>query len=126
MDDVGEQLVSDPKSLAIFSGGAHHYNLFLIYVTQFMFLNNEIQRQALRQAQYILCFDNVKHRMGLKTLSKQIFGNADFLNAAIMDRGPYEFLLLDLRPELTKEFLRCRSGPFCDNLLVYVPIKRLQ
>ncbi len=127
LDDVGEQLVADRNALSLFSGGVHHYNLFLIYVTQFLFLNNEVQRQALRQSQYIMCFPNIKHRAGLRALSKQIFDSSTFLQEAIQDRGPYEYILVDLRPYLLQECLRCRSGPYNPSaeMFVYLPsIKR--
>ncbi len=127
LDDLSENLATDSEALSMFSGGAHHYALFLIYVTQFLYLNNEIQRQAMRQASHLICFDNVKHRTDLRTLSQQIFQNSSFLPEAMADlhkvMGPYHYLQLDLRPYLDKECLRCRSGPFqtIDDIFVYMP-----
>ncbi len=83
LDDLCENLASDPGALSMFSGGAHHYSLFLVYMTQFLYFNNEIQRQAMRQASHLICYDNVKHRSGLKTLSQQIFQNSSFLPEAM-------------------------------------------
>ncbi len=128
LDDIAEQLAADPQSLPLFSGGVHHHSLFLIYVTQFLFLQNDVQRQALRQTQFMLIFDNVKHRSGLKTLSQQIFQSTTFLPEAMAEQhrsmGPYHPLLLDLRPYLSKDVLRCRSGPFFPDkgLFIYVPL----
>ncbi len=129
LDDLCENISADPAALSMFSGGAHHYSLFLVYVTQFLYLNNEIQRQAMRQASHLICFDNVKHRSGLKTLSQQIFQNSSFLPEAMQDlhkaKGPYHYLQLDLRPYLEKECLRCRSGPFQvpEDITMYTPRK---
>ncbi len=125
IDDCCECIAESKRALQLFTGQVHHYNIFLIFVSQHLFMNSQIFRLCLRQSQYLLLFHSPRQRQAIRTMSQQLFGKSNFLNEVLDSVGAYNPILVDLAPT-TKAVLQCRSGPWVlDNLdqhfFVYIP-----
>ena len=127
MDDEAEAAGRDQTILEIASGGAHHKNIFFIFITQHAYFS-DIHRLVMRQAPFLILWQNLKHPAHARRTSREIFGAADFLPDALQQlralRGPFgAYCLLDLRPELRYFELCCRSGPLFEgeDLYAFVP-----
>ncbi len=122
IDDCCEDIAQSKKALQLFSGQIHHLNLFLIFVSQHLFMNNNIFRLCLRQSQYLLLFHSPRQRQAIRTLSQQLFVKPNFLNDVLESAGAYNPVLIDLLPT-TNTVLQCRSGPWVDlcEYFIYVP-----
>jgi hypothetical protein len=123
VDDEAEAAGRDETILEIASGGAHHKNIFFIFITQHAYFT-DIHRLVMRQAPFLILWQNLKHPAHARRTSREIFGSADFLPDALQQlralRGPFgAYCLLDLRPELRHFELCCRSGPVFDGEDLY-------
>jgi hypothetical protein len=115
LDDEAEAAGRDPTVLRVASGGAHHTQILFILLSQHPYLS-DIQRYVMRQASYVIIYQNLKHQTHARKVSTEIFGHAGFLQDVhrIMraKRGPHgAYALLDMRPSLINVELCCRSGP---------------
>ena len=115
------------KTLAkLFTQGAHHRNLTVVFIVQNLFHQGDSMRSVSLNAHYMLLFKNPRDKGQVRALGSQMFpGDANYLVSAYCDATEerYGYLLLDLHPE-TPEPLRVRTGIYRDDVpYVYVPKK---
>ena len=103
------------KTLAkMFTQGAHHRNLTVVFIIQNIFHQDSSMRTISLNAHYMVLFKNPRDKGQVRTLGSQICpGKSDFLTSAFQDatKDRYGYLLIDLHPE-TSEDLRVRTGLF--------------
>ena len=115
------------KTLAkLFTQGAHHRNLTVVFIVQNLFHQGESMRSVSLNAHYMFLFKNPRDKGQVRALGSQMYpGDGNFLVSSYRDATEerYGYLLLDLHPE-TPEPLRVRTGIFRDDVThVYVPKK---
>ena len=120
LDDFMQNL-RDDKLTALFTRGAHHWNVSIVHLVQNLFHNS---RTARVNAHYIVLMRNPCDKLQVQTLGRQIYpGQTKFFNEAYKDATERKFgyLLADLSPDLDDEY-RLRTCVFPDELqYVYVP-----
>ena len=118
-DDSGSKTLSK-----LFTQGAHHRNLTVIFIVQNMFHQGESMRTVSLNCHYMILFKNPRDKGQIRALGSQMYpGDGNFLVSAYRDAtdARYGYLLLDLHPE-TPEDLRVRTGVFADDVgHVYLP-----
>ena len=115
------------KTLAkLFTQGAHHRNLTVIFIVQNIFHQDSNMRTISLNSHYLILFKNPRDKGQIRALGSQMFpGESGFLVSAYQDatHDRFGYLVLDLHPE-TPEELRVRSGIFRhDQSCVYLPRK---
>ena len=118
---------SGSKILAkMFTQGAHHRNLTVVFIVQNLFHQGDSMRNVSLNAHYMILFKNPRDKGQVRALGSQMYpGDSNFLVSSYRDatQERYGYLLLDLHPE-TPEPLRVRTGIFRDNIShAYVPKK---
>lgn len=121
MGDAGSS-----KTLAdLFTKGAHHRNMTVVFVVQNMFHQGDAMRTVSLNSHYMVLFKNSRDKAQVRCLSSQMYpGDNKFLVAAYEDatRDRYGYLVLDLHPD-TMEEMRVRTGIFPSDLY-YVYLQR--
>ena len=108
----------------LFTKGAHHRNLTVVFIVQNMFHQAKSMRTISLNSHYMVLFKNPRDRGQIQALGSQVYpGHATFLAAAFMDatKDRYSYLILDFHPD-TAEELRVRTGVFENEIpSVYLP-----
>ena len=122
-DHMMEQGGSDRLS-NMFTKGAHHRNLTVVFIIQNLFHQGKSMRSISLNSHYMVLFKNPRDRGQIRTLAQQMFPEKPaFLVRAFTDATEEQFgyLLLDLHPT-TQDRLRVRAKVFKDELnRVYEP-----
>jgi len=98
----------------LFSKGAHHLNMSVVYIVQNVFNQNKEMRNIFLNAQYKVLFNNPSDVTQLTVLNSRMFpGHPKFLKEVMRDaaRKPHAHIVLDVHPR-TPEDLRVRSEVF--------------
>lgn len=109
----------------LFSKGAHHLNLSVIYIVQNMFNQNKEMRNIFLNAQYKVLFSNPSDLTQLSVLNSRMYpGHPHFLKR-VMDKARakkrHAHVVLDLHPS-TPDDLRVWTDIFPgDDNIVYTP-----
>lgn len=120
MNDAG-----DSKTLAKFyTQGSHHRNLTVIYLVQNIYHKGSSQRDVSLNSQYLFVYKNARDLSQIDVLSRQMYPELrHFLRDVFKDATsePFEYLLIDLRPE-TPDSLRLRAKvfPFDSGEVIYL------
>jgi hypothetical protein len=111
MDDLMTQTKKNDLDV-FFCQGSHHWNMSIIHITQNVFYPG--MRTARINSTYLVLFKSVSDKLGIKTLSNQMFpGKQKLFMEAFNDATakPFTYLLLDFHP-LTDERIRLRTQIF--------------
>ena len=106
----------------LFTRVSHHTNTSVIFITQNLFHASKETRTITLNAQYMVLFKNVRDKLQIGHLSRQMFpNNAKHMVEAYTDATsePYSYLFLDLKPD-TDEKLRLKASIFPDDTYNYV------
>ena len=110
---------SGSKTLSkLFTQGAHHRNLTVIFIVQNLFHQGDSMRTVSLNCHYMILFKNPRDKGQVRALGSQMYpGDTNFLVSSYRDAtdARYGYLLLDLHPE-TPEDLRVRTGIFPDEV----------
>ena len=120
-DDGGSKTIAK-----LFTQGAHHRNLTVVFIVQNLFHQDSSMRTISLNSHYLILFKNPRDKGQIRVLGSQMYpGENGFLISAYQDatKNRYGYLLIDLHPE-TPEDLRVRTGIFPDSdAHVYMPTK---
>jgi len=106
---IDDQMVNAGKSTGLsdlFTKGAHHKNLTVIYLVQNIFNQSKSQRTVSLNSHYNVLFCNQRDAQQFHTLAQQMYpGNARWLLGAFNDatREPYGYLVLDHHPKSSQD-----------------------
>ncbi len=124
LDDVMSEAGDSKEVAKIFTQGAHHRNMTVIFLVQNVFQQAKQMRTISLNTHYLVLYKNPRDQSQIRVLSNQMFpGKKNFLVEVYLDatNTPHSYLLLDLHPETRDEY-RVRSNIFRgDDLTVYVP-----
>ena len=109
----------------LFSKGAHHMNISVIYVVQNVFNQNREMRNVFLNAQYKVLFNNPSDLNQLTVLNSRMFpGHSNFLKSVMNDasqKKSHAYVVLDVHPR-TPQDLRVRTDIFPgEDNNVYLP-----
>lgn len=125
---VIDDLMSETKGGTVadlFSKGAHHLNMSVIYIVQNVFCQNKEMRNIFLNAQYRILFNNPGDQTQLTVLNSRMFpGQKMFLHNVMKEarkKNPHGYVLLDTHPR-TRPELSVRSDVFPgEDNIIYKP-----
>ena len=122
VDDLMHQVVQDPGMETVFTQGAHHNNLSLIYINQNMYCQGKHSRTISLNTHFLVLMKNPRDTSQMQVLGRQVFpGNSHLLLEAYRDcmNENYGYLLVDLSPHTPDRF-RLRTHIFPgEDIIVY-------
>lgn len=121
LDDLMDAVGSNDNVASLFTRKCHHRSLSVILVSQNLFHSSKQSRTITLNAKYLVVFKNIRDRMQIKHLCRQIaIGNAssnEIYDAYISATSkPFSHFIFDLTPD-QPDFLRLRSDIFNENHL---------
>jgi hypothetical protein len=114
LDDLMNECVKSSEVEVLFSRGAHHKNLTIIYLNQNIFCQGKNARNIALNCHYIVLFQNLRDGMQIQRLGQQIFpGQGHVLVESYKNcvENPYGYLVIDLSPHTDHKF-RLRTDIF--------------
>ena len=124
VDDQMTEAGGSDELANMFTKGAHHRNVSVVFIVQNLFHQGKSMRTISLNSHYLIIFKNPRDMSQVRSLAIQMFPkNSSFLVNAYDDatRKPHGYLIMDLHPK-TQEALRVRSGVFqLDVPIVYSP-----
>ena len=105
---------TDESVTKIFTRGAHHQNMSVIYIVQNLFHKGKEQRTISLNSHYLVMFKNPRDASQITHLAKQISpGNTRSVHEAFQDATskPFGYLFFDFKAT-TPEKLRLRTNIF--------------
>ena len=111
LDDLMDEAKDHPGVTALFTKLVHHKWLFVINITQNVFLNSKDTRTRRLNSQYMALFKNPSDVTQIHTIGRQMYpGSGGFMACANANatKHPYGYLFIDLRQETPNE-LRVRT-----------------
>jgi len=124
---IDDQMVNAGKSDGLsdlFTKGAHHKNLTVIYLVQNIFNKSKSQRTVSLNSHYNVLFRNERDAQQFHTLAQQMYpGNARWLLDAFNDATSeqYGYLVLDHHPTSSRDMRVVTKILPGENLTVYSP-----
>ena len=116
LDDLMDSVVSNAAMEKLFTLGAHHRRLIIIYLNQNLYCQGSKARTISLNTHFLVLMKNPRGLSSLQCLSRQVFaGKSKVMIEAYKDcmKVPYGYLVLDLSPACTEE-TRLRSMIFPD------------
>ncbi|MCG8113717.1 MAG: hypothetical protein N0E59_23450 [Candidatus Thiodiazotropha taylori] len=116
LDDLMDSVVSNAEMEKLFTLGAHHRRLIIIYINQNLYCQGSKARTICLNTHFLVLMKNPRGLSSLQCLSRQVFpSNGKFMLQAYNDcmKVSYGYLLVDLSPT-SKEETRLRSMIFPD------------
>ena len=124
LDDLMLDVVKNSEMELLFTRGAHHKKLTIIYLNQNMFCQGKNARSISLNCHYLILFQNLRDCSQIKRLGQQIFPNqSQVLVEAYKDclQEPFGYLVIDLSP-VTHQHYRLRTKIFPEeDTIVYQP-----
>jgi len=124
LDDVMSEAGDSKEVAKIFTQGAHHRNMTVIFLVQNVFQQAKQMRTISLNTHFLVLYKNPRDQSQIRVLSNQMFpGKKNFLVDAYSDatNTPHSYLLIDLHPETPEQF-RVRTNIFPgEDSTVYVP-----
>jgi len=121
LDDLMQDVVKNPEIEMLFTRGAHHKKLTIIYLNQNMFCQGKYARTIALNSHYLILFKNLRDCSQIQRLGQQIFpGQSQVLVEAYKDciLEAYGYLVIDLSPHTDEKYrLRTKIFPEEDTLV---------
>jgi hypothetical protein len=114
LDDLMNECVKSLEIELLFTRGAHHKNLTIVYLNQNIFCQGKNARTIALNCHYIVLFQNLRDGSQVQRLGQQIFpGHGHVLVEAYKNcvEKPYGYLVVDLSPH-TEHTYRLRTDIF--------------
>ena len=111
-DDLMNEAKDHAGVSALFTKHVHHHNLFVINITQNLFLSSKETRTRRINTQYIVMFKNPADQVQILTLSRQMYPtDYKFLSQVYINvtKRAHGYIFIDLRQE-TPEEVRIRTN----------------
>ena len=110
LDDLMDDVVSNTEMEKLFTLGAHHKRLIVIYLNQNMYCKGSKSKTINLNTHFLVLMRNPRDLGQLHCLSRQV-GKKNLIVEAYMDcmKVPYNYLAVDLSPDGEEE-MRVRSG----------------
>lgn len=121
-DDLMDQFINDEQCKLLFTQGAHHLSLSVIFITHNAFAQGKYARTIALNCNYLVLFKNFRDGSQIVNLGRQMFpGQGHVLVEAYNDATsvPYNPLIVDFCANTNNKY-RLRSNIFHDTW-VYVP-----
>ena len=112
IDDQMENAGGDKRIVNLFTRGAHHRNLSVIYIVQNLFHQGKNSRSISLNSHYLVLFKNPRDKLQILTPAKQMYpGQTDFFIKRYEEavRRPFVYLLVDLKTA-TQDNCRLRTN----------------
>ena len=113
-DDLMLECVTNKEVGLLFTRGAHHKQLTVMYLNQNMFCQGKHARTIALNCHYIVLFQNLRDCSQIQKLGQQLFpGQSRFLLEAYKDATAekYGYLVIDISPHADQHF-RLRTEIF--------------
>lgn len=124
IDDLMHEVVKNGEMERLFTQGAHHRRLTIVYLNQNMYCQGKHSRNINLNTHYMILLKNPRDVNQIRCLGRQVFGGkSNALIEAYNDclSSPYGYLVLDLTPHAEEQY-RIRTGIFPDETcIVYIP-----
>lgn len=114
LDDLMSDCVKNKDVELLFTRGAHHMNLTILYLNQNMFCQGKHARNIALNCHYMVLFQNLRDSSQINKLGQQIFpGESWVIMKAYKDclQKEYGYLVVDVSPN-TKQIFRLRTQVF--------------
>lgn len=114
LDDLMAECVKNHEIELLFTRGAHHKKLSIIYLNQNMFCQGKNARTIALNCHYIILFQNLRDSSQIQKLGQQLFpGQGHLLLNAYKDcmQKIYNYLVIDVSPHTDHHF-RVRTDIF--------------
>jgi hypothetical protein len=100
LDDLMAELCQSKTADCLFTKGAHHLNLTIIYINQNIFAQGRVMRNISLNVHYMVLFNNVRSIQQIALLGTQLNERANLIEAYThaTSLDPYGYLLLDMTP----------------------------
>lgn len=124
LDDLMTECLKNDEIELLFTRGAHHKKLSVIYLNQNMFCQGKHARTIALNCHYMILFQNLRDCSQVQRLGQQLFpNNSHVLVEAYKDclQKPFGYLVIDLSPS-TEHTFRLRTDIFPSEITkVYLP-----
>ena len=124
LDDVMSEAGDSKEVAKLFTQGAHHRNMTVVFLVQNLFQQAKQMRNISLNTHFLVLYKNPRDQSQIRVLSNQMFpGKKNFLVNVYADatKTPHSYLLIDLHPETPEEH-RVRTNIFPgDDFTCYVP-----
>jgi hypothetical protein len=126
LDDLMEDCVKNQDIANLYTRGAHHKNISIIFINQNMFCQGKNARTISLNCHYIILFQNLRDRSQVQRLGQQVFpGESQLLLESYKNATEvkYGYLVIDLSPH-THQTFRLRTEVFPEEVTkIYLPHK---
>ena len=124
LDDLMQEMSNNKGMEKLFTQGAHHRKITVVYLNQNMYCSGKNVRNMNLNTHYMILMRNPRDASQVRCLGRQIFpGKSQALTEVyehVMAK-PFGYLCLDLAPS-SEEKYRIRTGIFPDETcIVYIP-----
>ena len=123
LDDLMSQVVNNTEAELLFTQGAHHRKMTVIFISQNLFSQGKCARTIALNTHYLILFKNFRDNSQIVHLGKQLYPHRRWQGfvEAYEDATcqPYGYFLIDMSPHSVAEMrLRTRIFPG-DDTVVY-------
>lgn len=124
LDDLMMDCVKNKEIELLFTRGAHHKNISVIFLNQNMFCQGKHARTIALNCHYLILFQNLRDSSQISKLGQQIFpGQNQLLINAYKDcmQRKYGYIVIDLTPD-SEQIYRLRTLIFPEeDTIIYPP-----
>lgn len=124
LDDLQNDIISNPEALKLFTQGSHHLNLTVIYISHNIYAQGRYSKTINLNTQYLIIFKSFRDAQQIVTLNRQIFPHSGrALIEAYEDaiKTKYGYIVVDLTAHGIDKFrLRTKIFPE-ETTIIYVP-----
>lgn len=120
VDDLMCQIVNNPYIEKLFTQGAHHRSMSIIYITQNVFAKGKCARTIALNTHYLILFPNLRDSAQIHYLGRQLYPRSpNLLIDAFTDatKEPYSYLLIDMHPR-SDNMYRLRTNIFSEDAVI--------
>lgn len=125
LDDLMEECVKNAEIENLFTRGAHHKRLSVIYLNQNLFCQGKHAKSISLNSHYIILLQNLRDHSQIQKLGQQIYpGQSNVLIEAYKDsmQKAYGYLVIDLSPHAEHKYrLRTNIFPGEEPPLIFQP-----
>lgn len=115
LDDLMSEVGSEGEAEKLFTRGAHHLKLSVLYLVQNLFHQGKHSRTIHLNTQYIALFKNYRDPSQVLRLARQICPNRAHVVMEAYRKAtstPFGYLLIDLHPRSSNDKNRLQTGLF--------------
>lgn len=121
LDDLMDAVASNKEMEKLFTLGAHHRRLIVVYINQNIYCQGSKSRTISLNTHFMVLMKNPRGLSQISCLARQVFaGQSSLLVDAYTDcmKTPFSYLVIDLSPHATDEMrLRTRIFPLEDTIV---------